>query len=697
MKARSKLLPSLLVVAVAVGLTPVTAVRAAPPGSENIADRGFGDPRNNFAWSMAWFKGRLYIGTARSQTCVEKATLDFYYPNRGYYNTEPNPEVTCPRDRYDLDLRAEIWEYTPETRRWRLALRSPADLPNPRARGKFVARDIGFRGMQVYTEPSGKQALYVFGVTANEYIPELAAVNSPRILRTTNGQTFTPLSGGPGSIDTPYGRRPAMGYRATAVHKGRLFVTATSGFTGDGAVVEVKEPWSKKPRYEQISPAGLSVFEMKTFNGKLYVGAGDARTGYSVWRTNAAGRSPTFTPVVTGGAGRGSEVTSVVSMRVFKDRLYVGSSGWYSALFPASELIRINADDSWSLIVGNSRSTDGERFRHPLSGLPDGFGNIFNAHFWRMQPHAGALYLGTNDWSHILQTLPVLNRRLAGQFGFDVYGSCDGRSWFTATTNAFGASPYHYGVRTMASTPAGAFFGSTNDLSGTGVWRDSTASPCAATSSTASTSGAAVPRPPTGLTASAGRCGTVLSWDRAPATTSYAVERAELYRVTGVGLAPPPPVRDGFRPPTPPGLIPGASGRPFSIPGSFEVIGVSASTSFTDRTAVAGVGYLYRLVPRGSGSRLAATAGILPQAEAPIPAVLRTGVLRLVRREQLSRSVEQRLAELAETLTGDAPRYAELRTLLDGPALRQVRDSAAREDLSHGTLLQQRHEAARRC
>ncbi|GIJ26830.1 hypothetical protein Vqi01_19920 [Micromonospora qiuiae] len=697
MKARPRLLPVLLAVAVAFGLTPVTAGRAAPTGSGKIADRGFGDLRNSFAWSMAWFKGRLYVGTARSQVCVEKATLDFYYPNRGYYNVEPNREVTCPRDRYDLDLRAEIWEYTPETRRWRLALRSPADLPNPRARGKFVARDIGFRGMQVYTEPSGKQALYVFGVTANEYIPELAAVSPPRVLRTTNGQKFTPLAGGPGIIDTPYGRRPAMGFRATAVHKGRLFATATSGFTGDGAVVEIKKPWSEKPRYEQISPATLSVFEMKTFNGKLYVGAGDARTGYSVWRTNAADSSPTFTPVVTAGAGRGWEVTSVVSMQVFKDRLYVGSSGWYSALFPASELIRINPDDSWSLIVGNSRSTSDGTFRHPLSGLPDGFGNIFNAHFWRMQPHAGALYLGTNDWSHILQTLPVLNRRLAGQFGFDVYGSCDGRSWFTATTNAFGANPYHYGVRTIVSTPAGFFLGSTNDMAGAGVWRDPAASPCAATpsSATATTSGA--PRTATGLTASAGRCGTVLSWDRAPATTSYTIERAELQRVTGVGVAPPPPSPSGFRPPTPPNLVPGASGRPFSIPGSFEVVGVSAGTTFTDRTAVPGTAYLYRLVPRGSGSGLAATAGILPQAEAPAPAVLRTEVLRLVRREQLSRSVEQRLIELAETLTGKEPRYADLRTLLDGPALRQVRDSAARDDLSHGALLGQRHHAARRC
>ena len=133
------------------------------------------------------------------------------------------------------------------------------------------------------------------------------------------------------------------------------------------------------------------------FNGYLYIGAGDTTTGYSVWRTNASGDLPyTLTPVVTGGAGRGPVMTSVVSMYPYKGRLYVGSAGGYSTLLPSSELIRINPNDSWESIAGNARLAPyGLIF--PLSGLGDGFGNPFNAHIWRLQEHNGVLYAGTND------------------------------------------------------------------------------------------------------------------------------------------------------------------------------------------------------------------------------------------------------------------------------------------------------------
>ena len=30
---------------------------------QKVADVGFGNPRNDYAWSMATFKGKLYVGT----------------------------------------------------------------------------------------------------------------------------------------------------------------------------------------------------------------------------------------------------------------------------------------------------------------------------------------------------------------------------------------------------------------------------------------------------------------------------------------------------------------------------------------------------------------------------------------------------------------------------------------------------------
>lgn len=32
---------------------------------KKVASAGFGDPHNSHAWSMEWFKGRLYVGTSR--------------------------------------------------------------------------------------------------------------------------------------------------------------------------------------------------------------------------------------------------------------------------------------------------------------------------------------------------------------------------------------------------------------------------------------------------------------------------------------------------------------------------------------------------------------------------------------------------------------------------------------------------------
>jgi hypothetical protein len=447
----------------------------APSSVRRIADGGFGDRANSYAWSMAWFKGKLYVGTGRSQYCVERATLAFYLPSVGYANGA-GLGISCPADPFAMRLRAEIWQFDPATAGWRRVYRSPADVPNPRAPGKRVARDIGFRGMVVHREPDGTRALYVAGVTADEYIPELARSHPPRILRSRDGESFAALRGGPGVLRTALGPRRAMGYRAMASYRGRLFVTAASGLTGDGVIVDVKHPAARKPRFVQVSPKALRVFELEVFNRRLYAGVGDPEAGYSVWKTDAASVPATFKPVVTGGAGRGREIVSVVSMHVFKRHLYVGASGWGS-LWPQSELIRLDRADRWELVVGNARQVAGSTLP-PISGLGDGFGNPFNVHFWRLQDHAGALYVGTNDWSWSLRGQPGLSPLITREFGFDLYATCNGRDWWTVTRNAFADAPTDYGARTMASTPAGLFIGTADHVRGTTVWQDTTRSPC---------------------------------------------------------------------------------------------------------------------------------------------------------------------------------------------------------------------------
>ena len=374
--------------------------------------------------------------------------------------------MTCPPSIFEADLRAEIWRFDPATGRWERVYRSPA-VANPRAAGHRVARDIGYRGMAVVRDGRGRPALYVGALSPDEIVPELARPQPPRLLRTTDGETFRPMRGRPGVIHTHEGARRPVGFRSLAVAGGELYVTASAGLTGNGVVLRVDRLGGRRARFRQVSPPELSVFELQTFRGDLHAGTGDAAAGYGVWRL-AAGA---WRPLVQGGAGRGSTITSVVSMAVYRDRLYVGASGWGTAAFPPSELIRIAPDGSWTLVAGNPRpDADGVR-RTPVSGLPDGFGNAFNSHFWRMQPFRGALVLGTNDWSWSVETTPDLRDELRPELGFDLYATCDGDEWFDLTRDALGRGGQDFGVRTMAATPAGLFIGTTNHVRGGAVYR----------------------------------------------------------------------------------------------------------------------------------------------------------------------------------------------------------------------------------
>src|SRR5262249_15117839 len=263
-----------------------------------------------------------------------------------------------------------------------------------------------------------------------------------------------------------------------------------------------------------------------------------------------------------------------------------GGGGWYCAQFRVSELIRINADDSWALVVGKARTTADGQLRYPISELPDGFGNPFNAHFWRMEPYSGGLVLGTNDWSYTLRTVPGLGALLSPLFGFDVYGSCDGQHWWTVTTHAFRGGLYNFGARPLSSTPAGIFLGGTNHVQGTSVWRYADGTRCA-------TAPASIPPPPASLSASDEACGTGLSWDPSPGATTYSIERAPYLERTVAGLEAPPPLPNGYRPDLPPMVTGSATSTSVSIPGPFATIGTSTGTSFIDCGAARGARYMY--------------------------------------------------------------------------------------------------------
>ncbi|WP_165252328.1 hypothetical protein [Paludisphaera soli] len=579
---------------------------------------GFGDRHNSYPWSMRWFQGNLYVGTNRDFQCVENATIAFYYPFiLAFQAIFADPLVPCPLNPAELDLRAEVWRYSPADKLWTRVYRSDV-VP-----GTNLARDIGYRDMAVFREADGTESLYLVGCTAREFNP---GAPPPRILRMTivkdpitgkPREVFQPIPQNPGTV---MGDTKAVTFRATAVYKNRLYVSASVGLTGNGFVLESSNPRLGDNSFRQVTPPALQVYEMAVFNNALYIGAGDQATGYSVWKTDASGSPPyAITPVVTGGAGRGPIMTSVVSMYPFQGRLYVGSAGWYSTLLPSSELIRINPNDTWELISGNVRLTP-RGLVFPLSGLGDGFGNPFNAHIWRMEEHDGVLYAGTNDDSWALRSTP-LAPFFRSEFGFDIFASRDGVAWSPLTRNGFG-NMYNFGLRTFASTPHGLFAGAVNYVQGTEVWLGGSGSSSAPTPAAAGAfalapaspgsgpSGAPSriarvdaapdeedlqaeaprpPSPPEAVEVEARRGRALVSWGPRPGAVRYRVFRST-YRKTDLGfLLGIVPAEEGEEDPLRPGEKPGV----FSLPGEFVEIGTATGPVFEDRDVAPGGAYAY--------------------------------------------------------------------------------------------------------
>ncbi len=474
---------------------------------KKVAGGGFGDSHNSHAWSMEWFKGRLYVGTSRDILWMFSKIGNFSY-------LDPYPVPIPPLAQ--MDLRAQIWRYTPEAGKWEQVYTSPlmtrslwrrsvqarrasrafpggrlqkrwrrSKLINRRRAGVLlrealrfgyewvksgfklkVARDMGYRTMVVHTDRHGNEALYVASLGPGG-----------SLLRTTDGATFDVTAG------VPF--RPMVSFR------GRLYVSPVGSYLSRfPAVLESDDPtrgWMDPETWRPVSapgfgdPDNVTIFEMAAFKDHLYAGTGNLN-GFEIWKTDAKGSPPyQWKRIVAGGGHKDSSgPPGVVSMFPFGDWLYVGGGRAPSALerfepIPG-ELIRIGPDDAWELVTGEPRETD-QGFKAPISGMPSLFGNPFAMYVWRMGEHRGWLYAGINDATTILRHTPRdrvgplaarrvdqhggVEKTVETEGGFDLWQTQDGRHWTCLTRTGFG-NPLNQGARTLKSTPVGLFVGSLN-------------------------------------------------------------------------------------------------------------------------------------------------------------------------------------------------------------------------------------------
>ena len=464
------------------------------PGWQQIANGGFGNDNNAWAWSQIWFNGYLFVGTGTNVDCVTADTaavqtgVDLY--------PSPSGARFCPEDPLHIAQPAQIWRYTPQTKTWAMVYQSPQDIPlgtdqdgNP----AFAARSIGFRNFGIYTESDGvTQALYVGGVSAISIYNNLPMYNNnnypaPIILRSTDGQNFTELPHDPGTFlgDIVQNNTDIFvsSYRSIVQANGQMFV-AVANFRGEGFIMASPNPSEGNNSFQRVSmtPAlpNFAVWVLAAYNNALYVGTGDRKNdlGYAVFKTTDVAGDPVpynYTQIVENGGGQQNESTrspTALTMHVYtqpddnQEHLWVGTDR-------KIEILRVNPDDSWDLIMGQPRQTAAAGFKTPLSGIAYYFDNDFDGHVWQMQssPETG-IYASTWDWSVLLRQANIANSAVTGEQGFDFYNSPDsGNHWYIVSRTGMGDG-YNFGGRSGNFNHFGLFWGTARTAGGLQVWQN---------------------------------------------------------------------------------------------------------------------------------------------------------------------------------------------------------------------------------
>jgi hypothetical protein len=616
-----------IVLALLAAAPAVAGVIPNPLEFTEFSELGFGDRQNTKAWSMALWKGDLYVGTARAHMCMDWAGLSLLLPER-YEYPPPDEQWECAPTMFELPLQAEIWRYSPISETWTRVYQSPL-IPNPVAPELMTGRDAGFRNMIAFTDPNGEEALYATGITSESLFPGMPP---PRILRTTDGENWEPVPQDPGTLLGDLGRGQAN-FRAATVYKDKLYLV-NGNLRGTGTVLESADPAAGNDAYRQVVPPDLAVFEMETYNGYLYLGTGSP-DGYQVLKTDATGEPPyDLIPVVEmGGYNETYPSPGVASMFIFRDRLYIGTD-------KPPELIRINPDDSWDLIVGPPRNTP-TGYKEPLSGLGRGVDYLLANHFHRLVEYDGRLLMSTNDATGFLRTYELAQTFLPSM-GFDLIYSDDGSEFAFATLTGL-EHPFDIVIRVFAATPFGLAAGTSNAWEGLRMYL---AQPAPDRSVAA----------PEHLTLEHRDSGVLLTWKP----------------VSGVSSPRPPGCATcGYR----------VFRRDIAIGPQFVEIGFASESHFTDTSALSGRVYHYHVVAENENGEqsLPSNAARSPSLRTPVTPQL---LLRTLGEWGASWQLAPYIRRIeSHLLTGDLRSaqivIAELRTLLAAMSADDVDETSA--------------------
>ena len=136
--------------------------------------------------------------------CVENQTIDFFLVLSNRYVTNPLPEPPARPTRTTWTCGRDLGVHAAD-RQVAARLQVARGRAQPTRSGKFVARDIAFRGMTVFRDARGRKRLYVAGVTADEYLRRLKRKYPPRILSSDDGRHWRATPARDVVVRVPYG------------------------------------------------------------------------------------------------------------------------------------------------------------------------------------------------------------------------------------------------------------------------------------------------------------------------------------------------------------------------------------------------------------------------------------------------------------------------------------------------------------
>ncbi|MEN6467656.1 MAG: CFI-box-CTERM domain-containing protein [Smithella sp.] len=473
-------------------LTFILAGSASAYNITKIGDKGLypqpdGDRHNSYSWCMGILHHSdgdyLYVGSNRDIAYLVmaglfrtiKSTTDFA-TIKGYIENFFGGDIGTYATAADVDLHPRIFRLKLNTTdaTWELIYTAP------NVSGQ-IPLELGYRGMQVFTDTAGETALYVVteaGSTKISRVLKISADSDPQdivpkeVFRVTGTTSLRPI----------------------AVHNSKLYIGANNDIY-EASNPEGISDWTKiaaDSDFGGLIALGKKamLWQFASFNGYLYVtlaedvdpaqpqtadnggawlfkGKFDSDSSQWIWTPIIADQS--LFPTAPYPKGLGNRFNSTLSLASFKDNLYVGTLMSFPSLIGTGnvqmvlqnrippQIYRFSKTDVGAMVIGDTVGpTKSTIFTSRIGNYWAGFfqPNIFqtlsldatirdtnfslNQYLWWMAEYNGKLYASTFDLRVFLK---YLTRTNVEEIGLIAPG--DDSAWQTIQTMLDGVDFYN--------------------------------------------------------------------------------------------------------------------------------------------------------------------------------------------------------------------------------------------------------------